>query len=337
MYSDILAFAVPLVAILDVAVAEATPICPDDSVRYVTDAGCRNVWRCVWGQVSNNPVFTCGQNMVFNEALRMCVWKGEKHDDCSTSTVTTTKPPVPTSDHTRHTRCVDGSPAEAHETECQLFYDCAIQATSDDTKGQPSDGAIVRECEYPLLFSDVTKKCEIFLEVNCGGRREPVDSCDYLKSRDCQSSEACPPCPMRFPSCKGLSNGPHSDVITSNPSNFIVCYNDRLVAQGNCENDRFGEKMIFYENGGLGTSGSCWSVHDIPQNDGGLLPKCPKGIFFKVFPDDGGACDRFYECVYAMAFVRRCPGNLVYDSRLSVCNSKEYVCAPCGSRVCTNI
>ncbi|XP_033746358.1 uncharacterized protein LOC117331637 [Pecten maximus] len=331
MCCDRLLYTLSLYMLVGVATTGTTPICAEDSVSYVTDAGCRNVWRCVGGRLSSKPVFTCGSNMVFSEVLSMCVWQGREHDDCSSSTVTSDKPPVPT-DHTEHTMCVAGSAAAPHESECHLFYDCSNQSTSNDTKVQP--GIIIRECEYPKLFSGITKMCENFLDVHCGSRREPIDKCDYLGSSECNSSEVCPPCAMRYPSCKDQTNGPHADVITSDPSSYLVCFKDRLVARGNCENDRFGEKMVFYENGGLGTSGSCWSVHDIPQNDGGLLPTCSKGVFFKMFPDAGGACNRFYECVYGMAFVRRCPGNLVYDSRLSVCSSREYVCFPCGSRIC---
>ncbi|XP_060070649.1 uncharacterized protein LOC132550573 [Ylistrum balloti] len=319
--------------LLCVAAVEALPVCANDTVGYVTDAGCQKVWRCAWGRLSAKPVFTCGQNMVFSEVLGMCVWQGQEHDDCSSSSYTSDKSKT-TRASAVHAVCRDELPAIPHESECQLYYDCTtIQASLNVTDVEPTDGVSLRECEYPDLFSDVTMKCESFINVNCGKRREPVDKCDYQKRSQCHSPETCSSCAMRYPSCKGQANGPHSDVTTSNPSSFVVCYNDRLVARGNCEKDRFGEMMVFYENGGLGTSGFCWSVHDIPQNDGGLLPSCPKGVFFNVFPDAKGACNRFYECIYGMAFVRRCPGSLVYDSRQSVCSAKEYVCAPCGMRI----
>ncbi|OWF38461.1 uncharacterized protein LOC110466266 [Mizuhopecten yessoensis] len=314
------------------ATTETLPVCVGDTASYVTDAGCKKVWRCVGGRLSNEPVFTCGQNLVFSKALDMCVWQGNEHDDCSSSRIALDKPSV-TPDHAVRVTCVDGQSAVPHESDCQLYYDCAIQNTTNHTGIEPDDG-VLRECEYPKLFSNVTKQCESFLNVACGNRREPVDTCDYQRSSECHSSEICSTCAERYPSCKGQPNGPHADVTTFNRSNFIVCFNDRLVARENCENDRFGERMIFYENGGLGTSGSCWSVHDIPHNDGGLLPNCPKGVFFKVFPDEGGACDRFYECMYGMAFVRRCPGSLVYDSQAGVCSTREYVCTPCGMRIC---
>lgn len=37
----------------------------------------------------------------------------------------------------------------------------------------------MRECEYPLLFSEQTLKCENYTEVKCGNRTEYKSACKY--------------------------------------------------------------------------------------------------------------------------------------------------------------
>lgn len=53
------------------------------------------------------------------------------------------------------------------------------------------------ECHYPLMFSDVTMRCEHYTVVNCGTRFKPTWECQYFREQ-CKLSH-CIPCEVRYP------------------------------------------------------------------------------------------------------------------------------------------
>lgn len=69
-------------------------------------------------------------------------------------------------------KCTEGSKAVfAKGDNCAQYYDCSSREAT------VSSDPTVRECEFPLLFNDVTKQCEHFSQVTCGLREEPLDAC----------------------------------------------------------------------------------------------------------------------------------------------------------------
>lgn len=61
------------------------------------------------------------------------------------------------------------------------------------------------ECYYPLMFSDVTMRCENYTSVDCGTRFKPTWECRYFRPQ-CKLSH-CSPCETRYPKCEDKADG----------------------------------------------------------------------------------------------------------------------------------
>jgi len=98
---------------------------------------------------------------------------------------------------------------------CGQFYDCSISVSQHYVD-------YLMECPYPKMFSDVSRACEEYTMVDCLGRMEPKEPCDYLQYRqmyDCHGfpgnlSPGCNTCRSHHPSCTELGDGTHP-VTTS--------------------------------------------------------------------------------------------------------------------------
>ena len=61
---------------------------------------------------------------------------------------------------------------KAHPLNCAQFVDCGVTNYIDLD--------VIKECEYPQLFSPITLRCEDFEKVQCGPRHEPKAPCKYI-------------------------------------------------------------------------------------------------------------------------------------------------------------
>lgn len=60
-----------------------------------------------------------------------------------------------------------------HHDECQLYYNCSL--TYADVSSHLEQHMV--ECQYPSLFSTKSLRCENFMEVCCGMRKELKNKC----------------------------------------------------------------------------------------------------------------------------------------------------------------
>ncbi|KAL4234602.1 hypothetical protein ACF0H5_006243 [Mactra antiquata] len=123
-----------------------------------------------------------------------------------------------------------GTGIYSHPLECQLFYNCS---KNDLFEGHWKH---LDECKYPDLFSLVTNKCERYHEVDCDGREEFVDACDY-KQNQCLGPH-CRPCGTRWPKCEVENGRTHYQYMIGSPY-YGVCQDWRVVERKQCEIGRF--------------------------------------------------------------------------------------------------
>ncbi|XP_052680449.1 uncharacterized protein LOC128161247 [Crassostrea angulata] len=91
--------------------------------------------------------------------------------------------------------------------DCHRYYDCSGEALG--LSGWVSYGfwpsKYKHECYYPLMFSEVTLRCENYTSVDCGTRFKPTWECRYYRPQ-CKLSH-CSLCVTRHPNCEGKTDG----------------------------------------------------------------------------------------------------------------------------------
>ncbi|XP_052811246.1 uncharacterized protein LOC128238944 [Mya arenaria] len=113
-----------------------------------------------------------------------------------------------------------------HPDECQLYFDCSSIET---TSWQPGVKGL-RECEYPKLFDEFSRKC--MKNVQCGSRKVKKNGCDYYTNQ-CQGNH-CRPCELDFPKCEGLKDGTYPHPLKKGSPQCIVCKNERFIVEKTC-------------------------------------------------------------------------------------------------------
>ncbi|XP_048741547.2 uncharacterized protein LOC125655332 [Ostrea edulis] len=111
----------------------------------------------------------------------------------------------------------------AHPKYCHAYYDCT--STSGPRYRRWDKG--FRECVYPKWFNAKTRKCELFIYIKCGTRKEFKSGCDYFENQ-CTLSH-CIPCYVRIPSCTGLRDGIHRLRYGYRRRWLIHCFKERLM------------------------------------------------------------------------------------------------------------
>jgi len=59
----------------------------------------------------------------------------------------------------------------ANPLNCAQYFDCSLESVAE--------GTYLRECPYPMLFSEDTLVCQNFTSVTCRQRSEPTEPCMY--------------------------------------------------------------------------------------------------------------------------------------------------------------
>ncbi|KAK3103150.1 hypothetical protein FSP39_016841 [Pinctada imbricata] len=178
---------------------------------------CAVFYMCLNGQ---EHLFKCPENSVVHETTRACVPVGSVYDTCSK------RERVPSLCRNARSNLVE------HPESCAKFYDCTNKRSTNE---QPEE----KECKYPYLFDQVTKRCEHFEDAECGGRFEPISPCEYQENQ-CRVAH-CIPCHVRFPNCKGKEDGINVWEGREGSPDYVVCKKGRHVFHGKCD-----DKQIFH-------------------------------------------------------------------------------------------
>ncbi|XP_069142060.1 uncharacterized protein [Argopecten irradians] len=203
----------------------ADTVCPQTStVVWIEDkTDCSTFFMCYQGR---HFKYICPSGLVWAPDSRMCVKKGSPEDKCTTP-VTARQP------------CVSGVKArESQQDNCAKYYECGVSRTAG------SSTPTLMECPYPLLFDEQKERCEFPEVVKCDQRKEPTDPCEYDVNR-CDESADCPPCYVRFPSCKGLPEGLNPWKGKEWTPHFTVCKKERVVYSGTCTPTDSGQQRMF--------------------------------------------------------------------------------------------
>lgn len=160
--------------------------------------------------------FSCeskiGPSKVFDPKSRTCVLQGSPYDHSACNDMYR-KP---------FQKCLPGLfQTIPHEESCAKYYQCVGLAKP-----------IKAECPYPRLYDETTGKCEIYMFVKCGLRKEPRDPCDY-ESNQCEDS-GCIPCRQRFGTCLGYPDGPNPWKDKPWTPYFVICKDQRVILHGDC-------------------------------------------------------------------------------------------------------
>ncbi|PVD24728.1 hypothetical protein C0Q70_15213 [Pomacea canaliculata] len=207
-----------LILVWSGADASQKPICSlgpvSQGLQWLADPdNCSTFYLCHGAQRFE---FDCGDN-VWDQETKTCVGRGSELTRQRSQYMATSE------------KCTEGSKAVfAKGDNCAQYYDCSSREAT------VSSDPTVRECEFPLLFNDVTKQCEHFSQVTCGLREEPLDACGYAANQ-CTRSSHCIPCNVRFPSCRGLPDGLNPWVGREYSPYFVLCQNQRDLHHGQCQ------------------------------------------------------------------------------------------------------
>lgn len=117
---------------------------------------------------------------------------------------------------------------------CALYVNCST--------GRTRFGDHKLECSYPQLFDISSGICKDFDEVDCSGRKIPLEPCDYEQNICLQGDNSCQPCPERFPSCVGLPDGANPDPRSLWSDSYIRCFHNRTVAVETCPSGYFNSR-----------------------------------------------------------------------------------------------
>ncbi|XP_041360363.1 uncharacterized protein LOC121376525 [Gigantopelta aegis] len=203
-----------------------------------------------------------------------------------------------------------------HPTHCHWFYNCTLSVESDDWMYHE---ALTQECPYPKQFSLATRQCENYEDVDCGTRKDAKAPCDY-RENVCGKSH-CRPCAIRHGSCISKPDGRHPFPLREWTPRFIMCKNERTVAQKDCSE----KKPIFSPE-----SNKCEELMNVPKQFGGFQPMC-SGRQDGLHPDETGRCDLYFECQNKnFTKYETCSKGASFDPRLKTCRPND-VAPPCGN------
>ena len=132
---------------------------------------------------------------------------------------------------------------------CAQYFDCSAKSLKE--------GTFLRECPYPMLFSDVTKTCQNFTDVQCGRRMEPTDPCMYSRAFSCT------PVPCMYSRAISLSG--------------YTEYSDRHVCANSTDHNQTAPKEQFHQRL------HCLSVCQHVLNISRYKDKCSSFFFFFFF------------------------------------------------------
>ncbi|KAL4228860.1 hypothetical protein ACF0H5_011900 [Mactra antiquata] len=159
------------------------------------------------------------QNGVFNPNTRKCdagIDKGNIDDYCK--------------NHPRETI--------ADTNNCAKYYDCSKTSLRIGI-AVPTGSVVSQECQYPQLFSTITKKCEPFSRVTCDKRAEPQAPCEYSQNLCPLGDTTCVSCNTRLPSCIGLPDGLMAVPGREYTDIYVECKHNRTLAVKHCSNGFF--------------------------------------------------------------------------------------------------
>ncbi|KAK7490053.1 hypothetical protein BaRGS_00018753 [Batillaria attramentaria] len=129
-------------------------------------------------------------------------------------------------------RCAAGASRFQNPFLCNRYFDC----NAADAMGNPFLMEHEQECPYPLLYNTFTKTCQEPEMVDCAGRIEPKNPCDY--SVNMCAGPHCRPCESRFASCENMTDGLHPwpmpDIRGESMVHYVECRSERNLGQGVC-------------------------------------------------------------------------------------------------------
>ncbi|KAK3102049.1 hypothetical protein FSP39_008390 [Pinctada imbricata] len=219
---------------------DAASVCKSGQTWVPDPDDCSSFWLCLPFMTAK---YKCPGDTVTNHLMEACVPKGSHMDICSKkdqdSKKTTLKSILTT------TKAPELSPIEKmcqenptaiipHPQHCAKYINCS--RIKEEHQG-------VGECPYPMLWEETSKKCAKHELTKCGERFEPIDPCDY-NANICDGNSHCIPCEIRFPSCRGLSDGLQPWRGRERTPYFVVCSNQRLSRQGKCTYEKKGEVVF---------------------------------------------------------------------------------------------
>lgn len=317
------------------AVSGEDLVCTSNFERIIS-SDCKTLYRCVWGKPVRMP--DCSPGLIYSRQFGVCVYEGSEFDDCGTQKATedrcTSQPchhggGCKTSEDGKSFTCL--CPAEyggptcekeltieeicrtqsyyraPHPQYCQIYYDCTTKYTRVPIYFEQH----MRECEYPLLFSEQTLKCENYTEVKCGNRTEYKSACQYLSHR-CGASSHCMPCALNHPSCEGKQDGVYQHGYKSESPWFMVCKDERFVSDGLCPPDPIlhVESRVY--------EGECTSLYNIPKDKGGIMPDCSE-LEDGSYTEGKEEADIYFRCEKGETTVLRCPAGQIFDKDTENC------------------
>nr|AKI30062.1 chitin binding beak protein 1 [Dosidicus gigas] len=295
-----------------VAFGQSFDICAGGLTGVFEDkTDCRNFLFCLSGRLKH---FRCHNNKVFSTKTKTCVTLNEAAGQCSTDFSRKVHEIVnPYSYCQLHPTAV-----LPHPDSCALFYNCS-RPTSLGKYFSP----YVDECPYPELFSKTTKRCEPYRTVHCERRPEPRDVCQYRQNWCGQSH--CVPCHIRFPSCRGKSEGLNSVPYVKWGPQYIECRHGRLITKSKCIG-KPGQPAVFSPQ-----SRSCISVFSVSNPPTNPISCRYKSDGFYANPTN---CKKYFQCLNQNFIdMLECPENLVFDSRAASCVRPSNSCPPCGTKI----
>ncbi|XP_062614312.1 uncharacterized protein LOC134276046 [Saccostrea cucullata] len=226
---------------------------------------------------------------------------------------------------------------QPHRVNCAQFYNC--------TAAVSGEGSLLQECRYPDLFSQSSLRCDDFQSVPCGARHEPQTPCEYKQNLCQPSDKKCQPCPIRLPSCLGLSDGqnPHPSHLWG--EDYIVCFENRTLEVLKCRVGYFNPRtrrcsdfvdpvdMVSYcQAYPTVTVAQPWNCAQFfncshrQSKFGGFLNECPYPMLYSTDKHD---CLNFtlVNCKSRPEPQSPC------EYRQNLCSSKGMDCVPCSTRL----
>lgn len=218
-------------AVLHLGTSSTPDLCQEElSNRTIflpdPNGNCSSFYICTRGRATQ---LSCRPG-VWDNMTSACVPRHSQFDSCSDDR------------KNESSACLEGNAAlTSHRTNCAQYYDCQLR---DSFTGQWEPRLV--ECPYPMLFNNVTSRCEPYRFVACGLRYEPKQPCEYQANK-CNSVGAniCEPCSKRFPSCAELEDGLQPWPEKEWTAMFMTCKDERVLTRGKCPSPA-GREGIFH-------------------------------------------------------------------------------------------
>nr|XP_022322146.1 uncharacterized protein LOC111123822 isoform X3 [Crassostrea virginica] len=231
-------------------------------------------------------VTKCSPGLVFNPFTRTCVVYIEKNY---------------VSKYCRyHPTSIVADPSN-----CAMYVNCSSETTRF--------GDHTLECLYPKLYDIPSASCKNFDEVQCNGRKLPLEPCDYQQNICLEGDTFCKPCPERFPSCIGLPNGINPNPNSPWSSEYIRCFHNRTVAVEKCSSGYFNSRTRQCEI----------VVHPVD------VPEYCKTHMDAVLPSSTN-CAKYYDCKRHGNIPLECPYPSLFSQTTHKC--EDFSNVYCGSR-----